>query len=92
MAVVVVIIAVVMIAAAMFFLPFMASEVLHGSMVPFPFGMFVVIGYATSVPISHVVVTIYMPTEVFSAMKPWSSADEDAVRKPLRAIVAIGSA
>jgi hypothetical protein len=35
---------------------------------------------------------IYMAAEAFSAMKPWTCANEDATRKPFRAVVSVGGA
>ena len=36
------------------------------------------------------IAVIYMALEILRAMKPWTSADEDATRKPFRAVVAVG--
>ena len=35
---------------------------------------------------------IHMAVEPFGAVKPWAHADEDAARKPVRAVIAVGSA
>jgi hypothetical protein len=34
---------------------------------------------------------VYVAVEAFRAMKPWTSANEYAARKPFRAVVAVGS-
>jgi hypothetical protein len=91
-AVMVIVMPISLVTTAMFFLPLMTSEVLYGSVVPFPLGMFVAIGHVATVPIPHIVVTIYMPAKMLPAMEPWSRSYEDAVREPFRPIVAIGSA
>lgn len=80
------------IAVAMLFLPATASEVLHGSMVPIPIAAFVSIRQVSAISVTNVVAIIYMPTKMVSMVKPWARADERAIRKPLRPVVAIGSA
>jgi hypothetical protein len=90
--IVVAIVAVMMIAVAMLFLPLMTSEVFNPSVVSVPLGTIVVIGVVAVVPIPRVEATIYMSAKMLTVVVPRSRSDERAVRKPFRAIVAIGSA
>jgi hypothetical protein len=66
-----------------------AVEVLHvGDVV---FGMIAMIGIGAVVAVVGMVVIVDVPVEVFRAVIPGASTDEDAAAaKPLRAIVAVG--
>jgi hypothetical protein len=56
------------------------------------FGFLATLWRCTLIAVLRMVTVIYVATEVLATMKPWTGTDEDTTVKPLRPIVARGSA
>lgn len=50
------------------------------------------LGHGALVAVLRMEMVVYMAAEIGSSMKPWARANEDAIHKPFRAVIAIGSA
>ena len=55
------------------------------------FGSFAALGHWTLIAAIGMEIVVYMTLNVGRAMKPLASTDEDAARKPLRTVVAVGA-
>jgi hypothetical protein len=79
------------VAVAVAIAPLVSVEVLGGTMPPVmrPVAMMRIF---TVVAVIRPVAVVDIAVEVFGAVKPWAGADKDAVGKPLRAVIAVGSA
>jgi hypothetical protein len=66
-------------------------EVLGGAMPPV-MGSVAIVGIFTMVAVIRMVVIVDIAMEVFGAVKPGAGTDKDAIGKPLRAVITVGSA
>jgi hypothetical protein len=70
---------------------FISMEVRHMIDAIFRSTPFAAVRHVTFVAVMNIEVVIYVAVEVVRAMKPRACTDEDAVYKPFRAVVAVGS-
>jgi hypothetical protein len=71
---------------------FVATKVPFPAHMPSPIGSITPVRKGTPVAETGIEMVIHIAVEAFGAMKPWSSANEDSTRKPLRSVIAEGSA
>jgi hypothetical protein len=81
----------VTVAVAVAIAPLVSVEVLGGAMPPVTRSV-AMMRIFTVVAVIRPVAIVDVAMEAFRAMKPWAGADKDAVGKPLRAVIAVGSA
>jgi Ni/Fe-hydrogenase subunit HybB-like protein len=60
--------------------------------VPMEFAVLSVMRIFAVVPVVRVIAVIYMSVPAVGAMEPWACSEEDAIRKPVWTVIAIGSA
>ena len=72
-----------------YFIPFEVCNLIETVL---RFGSFAALWHWSLVAVIGMEIVVYMTLKVGRAMKPLASTDEDAARKPLRTVVAVGGA